>query len=365
MKLSLPPRSKNSVLTSEELQNVLRPLVGTTFIPTHRPRTDGSRIRKLISSMVQPHTTNASEGTFTIIPPRKKGVPKVLSELIDTYIVSTGDKYNLQIWNRNPIGKNPLVTYDNNDRITPQDIRLVMVKIDVTREIISSIVILTPDYIEQRFGKFGKETIKNQLLIHDKCRNSIIQSDERILFYDDTQKVKSLSVSHPDLSSIQSTDSPTRNTLMPLSEIKDIVAMNLIGVTLEAPDTKTKGQLLEKKVIQLLGLHEDSRLAGGFPDVPQQLLEVKVQDSPTVDLGRYSPQFEEIIDENLDITTRDVRYLIALTNKLSNKIEGIILSSGDSLDSVFTYISDVNYKCQRSIPMNFFDGFEGQCVINP
>ena len=34
--------------------------------------------------------------------PKQKGVPSFLREYIDTYIITTGNSYNLQVWNRNP-----------------------------------------------------------------------------------------------------------------------------------------------------------------------------------------------------------------------------------------------------------------------
>jgi hypothetical protein len=57
--------------------------------------------------------------------------------------------------------------------------------------------------------------------------------------------------------------------------------------------------------------------------------------------------------------------LIALTNPKTGIIEGIILAPGEKLGEIFTYVSDMSYKCQRSIPMSFFDSLTGQCVFNP
>jgi hypothetical protein len=146
-----------------------------------------------------------------------------------------------------------------------------------------------------------------------------------------------------------------------------MVAKKLIGKTLETNDTKNRGQALERLVLLLLGYSEDNLqgLAGGYPDIPNQLLEVKVQDSPTVDLGKYTPEIEELVMENSNITTRDIRYLIALTNPQTNIIEGIVLVSGEKLGDIFTYVSDTSFKCQRSIPMSFFEGLKGKCVFNP
>lgn len=365
MKLNIPPESKNDIIANEKLAEILRPLIGTEFVLTYKPRTDGSRIRKLISSYIEHYATNADPSTYKIIPPKKKGLPKLLSELIDTYVVTSGDSYNLQVWNRNPNGNNTLVKYINGESIKPKDIRLVMVKISVEENKISSIAILTPSYIEKKFGKFGKPTTKNQLLVSEKIRNSIVESGHPILFLDDTEKVQSLSCPSADLSNVSFSALPTKTTLRPLSVIKEIVATHLIGKTLTAADTKTRGQELERLVIELLGYKSEKNLMGGFPDVPNQLLEIKVQDAQTIDLGRYSPQFVEVIDSNMDLSTEDVRYLIALTNPLNHVIEGVILSCGESLGENFTYVSASSYKCQRAIPMEFFDNLDGQCVFNP
>lgn len=104
-------------------------------------------------------------------------------------------------------------------------------------------------------------------------------------------------------------------------------------------------------------------LDSGYPDIRNQMLEVKVQDSPTIDLGKYSPQFEEKITS--DFTTRTIRYLIALTDAMSGNIDGIILCPGEELGKIFTYVSDKSYKRQRSIPMSFFEEQKGKVVYNP
>ena len=94
-------------------------------------------------------------------------------------------------------------------------------------------------------------------------------------------------------------------------------------------------------------------------------MEVKVQDSPTVDLGKFSPEKEEFVIREKNLTTFDIRYLIALTNPKTEIIEGVILSPGEKLGEIFSYVSDQNYKCQRTIPMEFFDKYYGKSVFNP
>ncbi len=58
----------------------------------------------------------------------------------------------------------------------------------------------------------------------------------------------------------------------------------LIGEPLDQMATKNRGQALERLVACLLGykISDAELLEGKFPDIPNQALEVKVQDSPTV-----------------------------------------------------------------------------------
>lgn len=362
--IKFPPLSLESVMSPEQLVQALTPLVGTHFHLTKAPRTDGSNIRKIITNLLDPYVTNAAPEDYSIIPPKGKGVPRLLSVLVDTYIVTSGENYNLQVWNRWPNGVDPLIQYNNGDTITPRDIRFVLVKVNPDLEIIESIVILTPSYIVSKFGIFGKPTVKNQLLISAIKRNEIVNNGG-VLFKEDTENVNRISRKGFFKPKVVSTAAPAKDEMLSLDIIKEKLLDKLIGMTLPAGDTKTRGQYLERVVIDLLGYSADSHLVGGYPDVPNQLLEVKVQDTQTIDLGKYSPQFEEVICDNPVLTTYDVRYLIALTNPATLKIEGFVLSSGIHLGQYFTYVSDKSYKCQRSIPMDFFDTYSGQCVFNP
>lgn len=80
-------------------------------------------------------------------------------------------------------------------------------------------------------------------------------------------------------------------------------------------------------------------------------------------MGKYSPQFEEQI--NPDFTTRTIRYLIALTDSINGSIDGLVLCPGEELGRNFTYVAEKSFKCQRSIPVSFFEQYEGQVVYNP
>ncbi len=365
----IPPQSPTTAMSAEKLINCLKSLLGTPFHLTGKPRTDGSTLRKFISNALLSNglSPEAVVENFEFIPSKKKGIPKLIREMVDTYIVTTGESYNLQVWNRFPNSHSVLVKYENGETIKSKDIRFLFIKIDTEKELIDSIAILTPEYIESKFGKFGKPTIKHQLLILPKQREAIIKSKNSILSSCDTKNL-SYRIRHTyESTPANMLKEPDFNNLFSIELLVEMVAKKLIGKTLETNDTKNRGQALERLVLQLLDYSEDNLqgLAGGYPDIPNQLLEVKVQDSPTVDLGKYTPEIEELVIEDSKITTRDIRYLIALTNPQTNVIEGIILVSGEKLGDIFTYVSDTSFKCQRSIPMNFFEDLKGKCVFNP
>ncbi|MDR3651514.1 MAG: hypothetical protein P4L34_00930 [Paludibacter sp.] len=365
----IPPKSPENIISPENLVDCLRKLIGVKFKFTGKPRTDGSSLRKLIARTIfeQNISPEANAGDYEIMPPRQKGVPRLIRELIDTYIVTTGESYNLQVWNRVPNSNSILVNYTSGDKIQCKDIRLIFIKVNTTEEIIESIIVLTPEYIEKKFGKFGKPTIKHQLMISNKIRDRIIKSEDSILTFNDTDKL-TYQVRHDYKETpLAMLKGPDLKHLFSIQLLLEMTAKRIIGITLEANDTKNRGQALERLILQLLGYSENNikGLAGGYPDIPNQLLEVKVQDSPTVDLGKYSPEFEDSIMPEIGITTKDIRYLIALTNAQTGLIEGVVLVPGEKLGEVFTYVSETSYKCQRSIPMAFFEKHKGQCVFNP
>lgn len=358
------PISKDNVLSAAELVKKLATLIGEDFKLSNNPRTNGSKLRKLISTTLDdPQKSVALKDDYEVLPKKGKGVPRLLAELVDTYIVTTGHSYNLQVWNRSPNSSLAIIRYNNGEIISPKDIRFICVKIDTINEKIDSIVILTPAYIENKFGVFSKPTIKNQLLVSEKERIKIITGD-KVDFRPDTLCIASISQKAYKVPTSLAQNFNTTDVFS-LDVIRTVVADKLIGTTLNGGDTKTRGQALERKVLDLLGYGKDSKLVGGYPDVPNQLLEVKVQDAQTIDLGLYSPQFKEPIAGVNGCTTEDVRYLIALTNAQSHIIEGVILSSGLRLGDKFSYVSDKSFKHQRTIPMAFFEKYKGQCVFNP
>lgn len=365
----IPAKSPQALTSLDELQKRLSSMIGREFILTGKSRTDGSNNRKLIAKTLEeyPFPEPAFDDGYEIVPPKKKGIPKIVREFIDTYIVTSGSSYNLQVWNRIPASQTLLIKYESGESLKCNDVRFVMTKVDIETNKVSSVIIATPDYIVEKFGIFGKPTIKHQLLISSKIRKSIYDSESKIMFFKDSKKLSYLIRHDFEPPKDNMVEEAKSNEILAIELIKSMVAEKLIGYKLAADSTKNRGQSLERKVLELLGYEPTNSdlLYGAFPDIPNQLLEVKVQDTQTVDLGKFSPEKEEIINDDLNITTFDIRYLIALTNPKTEIIEGIILSPGEKLGEVFSYVSDQSYKCQRSIPMEFFDKYKGKVVVNP
>ena len=241
-----PPKSVKALTDSETLAKYFLELVGQPFTLTGKTRTDGSNIRKLIASILEknPLPELAGSEQFEIVPPKGKGVPKITREFIDTYTITTGTSYNLQVWNRVPAVDSLLVKYESGESLKCTDVRFVFARIDKVKNIIASIVILTPVYIEQRFGKFGKPTIKHQLLISRKVRMDICKRENRILSFPDSKKLSSYIRHDYQPPKSRMIEEPDIKHLFSIALLKKMVAEKLIGFKLGAASTKNRGQAL-------------------------------------------------------------------------------------------------------------------------
>lgn len=363
--------NKDGILTDvEQLKTLLMPLVGMHFPITRKARTDGSNFRKLITNTIMSGVSleEATMGSYEIQAEKSKGLPKFLSEYIDTYVVTTGGSYNLQVWNRNPYTEMPQVIFSNGKVWKSSDVRFILGKLDVKNEVIESILITSPKYINDTFGKFGKPTIKEQMLISGTKREQIINSPMHAFITQDENSIAKVVTTKKisrngkdDIRYYLGTD-----TLISLNDVEEIINDKLVGyVFTNTGSTKQMGQELERLVGNALGytVTDELILMGGYPDIPAQLIEVKVQETQTVDLGKYSPQFEEEVTEYDSVTTAMIRYIIALTNPDTHVIEGVIYSSGAEMVHEFTFVSGMSYKSQRSIPMSIFDKMHGKVII--
>ena len=365
----VPPQRTTALTPAAELASRLKPLIGQQFRLTGKTRTDGANLRKLVAATLASGKLPAAakDDDWRCVPPKGKGVPSLLREYVDTYIVTSGDSYNLQVWNRNPASSSVQIEYTDGTTLLANQVRFVLVRIDTTSHRVRCVAVLSPDYIVSKFGKFGKPTVKQQLIITGAARQRVYDAPGSMVFFPDDRRVASRTVARADLGGCSFHSEPEEGRLLSMEAIRTIVASRVIGAVLQPNATKTRGQALEQLVASALGYKVSDKdvMIGGYPDVRHQALEVKVQDAPTVDLGRYSPQFEEDITGCTGFTSQSVRYLIALTDAATGKCRGVVLCPGARLGDHFTYVADESFKCQRSIPMAFFEQIEGKAVSNP
>ncbi|MDE5830311.1 MAG: nuclease, partial [Clostridia bacterium] len=118
-------------------------------------------------------------------------------------------------------------------------------KIDEIKQTISSIVVASPEYIVAKFGSFGVPTIKYQMIISNLARKDIINDTNSCFFRTDTYVMSRITSSEfiPPKANIAS--APTPGYILSLKCIKERITRELIGLKLEAADTKTRGQALE------------------------------------------------------------------------------------------------------------------------
>ncbi len=159
-------------------------------------------------------------------------------------------------------------------------------RIDVSRHNIRAIIVATPEYIVQHFGKFGKPTVKEQLIILPCARQQVLSMNPPILFHPDDAALSRKFSKRVIQQTARIHDAPTAETTVRLDAIRDFAQAQLIGRRIEPSATKTRGQQLEKIVASGLGYNvtDADVLIGDYPDIRHQALEVKVQDAPTVDV---------------------------------------------------------------------------------
>lgn len=140
---------------------------------------------------------------------------------------------------------------------------------------------------------------------------------------------------------------------------------NLVGATLKDPgitQERNRGGELHQLVCKMVG-YGKFRDDGQFPDLLNQLLEVKLQTSQTIDLGLVSPDSRGLLKipkiNGIGLRHCDVRYLIVVGKTVGGNltISNVILTNGENFFSRFPRFQGkiINTKLQIPLPSNFFD----------
>lgn len=164
------------------------------------------------------------------------------------------------------------------------------------------------------------------------------------------------------------TDDPELGAVLPIRSLFERLTL-LVGSSFTNAghdQERNRGAELHRQVCKALGFasYADD---GQFPDVRNQLLEVKLQTSPTIDLGLVEPSSTEPLDLN-DLpegTVRhcDVRYAIFGASTKDNQvvINSLVLTTGEAFFSRFPRFEGkvLNKKIQIPLPRGFFGKTKG------
>jgi hypothetical protein len=226
---------------------------------------------------------------YPVPPTFRKTKPRFPGQFFDTYVQKSN---NLQVWN---------------EQLAPTR-RYVIVRV-AGNNTITKVKVVTGDTLSL-LDTTGKLTTKFQ------ARLIPAEAKEELIIRDDTDLLRPFVQSGVDLASVASpVDHPRAGQLLPIKEIFDrlrpLVGESFADVGYD--QERNRGAALHRLVCKRLG-YSDYRDVGQFPDVRNQLLEVKLQTSPTIDLGIACPNGVEALDvpkvKGEQIRHRDVRYAL-------------------------------------------------------
>ena len=167
----------------------------------------------------------------------------------------------------------------------------------------------------------------------------------------------------PETYTVKPNSIPSIENLLPISEIFNRL-LPLVGMKInyiDAIQERNRGAELHKLICQRLG-YQSYQDDGTYPDILNQLLEIKLQTSPTIDLGLHSPiDKQKIITINSqDIYSYDIRYAIFEGIVIDNKeilLKNLYIISGADFVDFFPLFQGKkqNSKLQLLLPNNFFN----------
>lgn len=266
----------------------------------------------------------------------KKTQPRFLCQNFDVY---TQKSNNLQIWN---------------EEISPSR-RYVLIRIS-DNDVITKVKVVTGDILSD-LDKTGKLTQKYQ------ARLAGITENVRQLSEFDTIEMSNVIGQYSGFNPEKSPSSyPQTGEIMPIDEafhrLRPIVGQRFSY--LGALQERNRGGVLHSLACSALG-YSNYKDDGKFPDIKHQLIEVKLQTSPTIDLGLFLPTNEEALDIPLvngkTVRMCDVRYAIFYGEVEGDEvvITKFYLVTGKDFFDYFTQFGgkQINKKLQIPLPNNF------------
>lgn len=268
----------------------------------------------------------------------KKTQPRFVGQMFDTYAQKAD---NLQVWN---------------EELSPTR-RYVILRVDETDKI-ARVKVVNGEELAQ-LDTTGTLTQKYQAQL---LQGEV--SEELIAAVDTDALLPHVRAGANLADCVCPTDHPTDGLILPIGEVFERLR-GALGRSFPDAGTdqeRNRGAALHRIVCELLG-YADYRDDGRFPDVRNQLLEVKLQTSPTIDLGLVQPSSEEPLDvpqiSGTQVRHCDVRYALFYAETDGNHVTltHFYLTTGASFFSRFRQFQGkvLNKKLQIPLPSDFFD----------
>jgi hypothetical protein len=267
----------------------------------------------------------------------KKTQPRFLGQQLDTYAQKNS---NLQIWNEELSATR----------------RYAIIQI-TEHDLVSKIRVVTGQQLAL-LDTTGTITKKFQARLDVECKtHELVSSQDTELLRPYVQNATTIA------QSVSPIDDPEYGVLLPIEEIFGRLS-NLIGKSFPDPgidQERNRGAALHELVCASLGYskYEDK---GQFPDIRHQLLEIKLQTSPTIDLGLILPNSTESLDVqklgNHQPRHCDARYALfyAKTDGEQVTLTHFFLTTGADFFTRFKRFEGKvsNGKIQMQLPKDFF-----------
>lgn len=263
----------------------------------------------------------------------KKTQPRFLGQKFDVY---TQKSLNVQIWNED---------VDANRRY-------VFLRVNCDDEIIAVRVIIGEELA--KLDKTGTLTRKYQATMkyygNNICSNS------------DTDAVTAWTANGLDLSLVNPNQLPKKGEILAIKEVFTRL-LPLVGKSvnyMDALQERNRGANLHSLICKLLGYSYYSD-DGSYPDIANQLLEIKLQTSPTIDLGLHAPDDgQQILSlEDGIITSEDIRYVVIDAEQKESLVllNKLYVVTGKDFASYFPLFKGkvTNAKIQIPLPNDFFN----------
>lgn len=266
-----------------------------------------------------------------------KTKPKFPCQQFDLYLQKSN---NLQIWNDDidPSRRYAIVSLDENDTV-------------------QAVKVIDGDELK-RLDSTGALTTKYQARIQ-KDQTQHTTNDSLDAVYEELEKALS------EIPNYSSFDDPDPITLLAIDSLYGFIREKIRGKRIHTDNFVQERTIADQAaalISDLLG-YSDYHDDGQFPDLKNQLLEIKLQMSPTIDLGQHLPN--ETIPIGLTyqgklIDASVCRYAVIVAHRVSeNEIEldDLYIASGEHFFEIFTLFGGKvqNAKLQIPLPIDFWE----------